>query len=145
MDLLQKAEALVNQSTMHTVSNTGCADWVMSLIDEEGYPAASMITAARADGFRWIAFCTGLGWNKPNRAQKDPRACVYLFDQQSFTGISLVGRIEVIADEALNREMWYDSLGDFFAGPTDERLCVLLLRPERYNIFIDGQTIRGAF
>lgn len=70
---------------------------------------------------------------------------MYLFDQQSFTGISLVGRIEVIANEALNREMWYDSLGDFVDGPTEERLCVLLFRPERYNIFIDGQTIRGAF
>ena len=62
MDLLMKAEEIVNQSTMHTIDESGLsADWVMALTDEEGYPAASMITASRADGFKWIAFCTGVG------------------------------------------------------------------------------------
>ena len=67
---LKKAEEIVNKSTMQTVGDSECGvDWVMSLLDEEGYPAASMITAAKADGFNWIAFCTGLGladqdWDK---------------------------------------------------------------------------------
>lgn len=144
--LLRKAEEIVNKSTIHTVGDSDCtADWVMSLIDEEGYPAASMITAAKADGFNWIAFCTGLGWNKPNRAKKDPRACVYLFDKASFSGISLVGKIEMITDYDLNEQLWYDALGDFFKDPADERLCVLMFKPERYNIFIEGKTIYGTF
>jgi len=112
----------------------------LALIDEEGYPAASMITASKADGFKWIAFCTGVGWNKPNRAKKDPRACVYLFDKASYSGISLVGKIEVITDYDLNKQLWYDALGDFFKDPADERLCVLMFKPERYNIFIEGKT-----
>ena len=146
MDLLEKAEAIVNGSTMHTVGESGLeADWVMALTDEEGYPAASMITAARADGFQWIAFCTALGWNKPNRAIKDPRACVYLFDKESFSGISLTGKVDVVTDIETKKRMWYDALGDFFKGPEDERLCVLMLKPERYNIFIDNQTIRDTF
>lgn len=62
-----------------------------------------MITAAKADGFKWIAFCTGLGWNKPNRAKKNSRASVYLFDKESFSGISLVGKMEVITDYDLNK------------------------------------------
>ena len=145
--LLERAEDLVNNSTIHTVGDTGCtADWVMSLIDENGYPAASMITAARANGFEWIAFCTGKGWNKSNRAEKDSRACIYLFDQNSFSGISLLGRVEVINnDKSLNEFLWYDALGEYFTGPEDERLCVLMFRPERYNIFMDGQTIRENF
>lgn len=148
MELLRKAEELVNASTMQArvASGTGYGtDWVMSLIDEEGYPAASMITAASANGFKWIAFCTGLGWNKPNRAQKDPRSCIYLFDEKSFTGISLVGKTEVLTDLEVKKQMWYDDLGSFFTGPEDERLCVLLFRPERYNIYIENQTIRGTF
>jgi len=146
MDLLKKAEELVNSSTMHTIRESGhTADWVMALTDEDGYPTASMITAARADGFSWIAFCTGLGWNKPNRAKNDPRTCVYLFDKESFSGISLTGRVEVITGLEMKKRMWYDALGDFFSGPDDERLCVLMLKPERYNIFIDNHTIRGAF
>ncbi|MDR2687727.1 MAG: pyridoxamine 5'-phosphate oxidase family protein [Oscillospiraceae bacterium] len=146
MELLKKAEEIVNGSTMHTVGKSGLgADWVMALTDEEGYPAASMITAARADGFKWIAFCTGIGWNKPNRAEKDPRACVYLFDKESFSGISLTGKMEVMTGLETKKRMWYDDLGGFFKGPDDERLCVLMFQPERYNIFIDHRTIRGEF
>ena len=146
--LLSMAEALINRSTAQARNAAGHApgvDWVMSVIDEEGYPAASMITAAKADGFRYIAFCTGLGWNKPNRIQKDPRSCIYLFDEESFTGISLVGKTEVLTDLETKRQMWFNELSDSFAGPEDDRWCVLLFRPERYNIFIENRTIRGAF
>lgn len=52
MDLLIKAEEIINKSTIHTVGESGYStDWVMALIDEEGYPVASMITAARVGGF----------------------------------------------------------------------------------------------
>ena len=145
-ELMKKAEAIVSRSTMHTVSDSeGTADWVMSLMDEDGYPNASMITAAKADGFQWIAFCTAINLNKPNRAKKNPRACVYLFDKESFSGISLTGRIEVIQNSDLNKHLWYDALGEYFKGPEDERLCVLMFHPEHYNIFIEGRTIRGSF
>lgn len=145
VELLKKAEEIVTQSTMHTVGNSGLgADWVMALTDAEGYPAASMITASRAEGFKWIAFCTGLGWNKSTRAAKDPRACVCLFDRKSFSGISLTGRIKVVTDLEVKKQMWYDALGIFFNGPDDEKLCVLMLMPERYNIFIDNCSIKGT-
>ncbi len=146
--LLSIAESIISRSTAQTRNAAGHApgiDWVMSVIDEEGYPAASMITAAKAEGFRYIAFCTGLGWNKPNRLTKNPRSCIYLFDEESFTGISLVGKTEVLTDIGLKQEMWYPELADVFTGPEDERWCVLLFRPEKYNIFIENQTIRGTF
>jgi len=143
---LKKAKEIVCGSTMHTVSESGLgADWVMSLTDEESYPAASMITASRADGFKWIAFCSGLGWNKPNRVEKDPRSCVYLFDKESFSGISLTGKIKIITDLEVKKEMWYDALGDFWNGYEDDRWCVLMFKPEKYSIFIDNRTIRGEF
>lgn len=41
--------------------------------------------------------------------------------------------------------MWYDELGDSFKGPDDSKWCVLLFKPERYNIFIDYHTIYGIF
>lgn len=146
--LLATAESIVNLSTAQARSAAGHApgiDWVMSVIDEEGYPAASMITAAKADGFQYIAFCTGDGWNKPNRLRRDPRSCIYLFDEESFTGISLVGKTEVSTELSVKKKMWYDDLGEVFTGPDDERLCVLIFRPEKYNIYIENHTIRGTF
>ena len=115
----------------------------MSLTDEHGYPNASMISASRADGFNWIAFCTGISANKPNRIRKDPRACVYLFENKSFSGISLTGKIEIITDLEVKRQMWYDELSEYFNSPEDDALCVLKFMPERYNIFMDYQTIKG--
>ena len=68
-----------------------------------------------------------------------------MFERKSFTGISLKGRIEVITDLDVKKQMWYDALGDYFRGPEDEKLCVLMFRSEKYNIFIDNHTIRGKF
>ena len=146
MELLYKAETLITHSTMQYADNPwNGSDWVMSLTDEDGYPNASMITAAKSDGFKWIAFCTGASSNKALRAKRDSRTCVYLFDKESFTGISLVGQVEVSTDSVLKKQVWYDDLGDFFNGYTDENLCVLLFKPEKYNIFIENTTIRGVF
>jgi general stress protein 26 len=39
--------------------------------------------------------------------------------------------------------MWYEELAEYFNGPKDEKLCVLMFKPERYNIFINYKTIQG--
>ena len=144
--LLKKAEALVDQCTAHTWDASGLTgDWVMAQTDENGYPNASMITCARADGFQWLAFCTGVHANKPQRAAQDSRTCVYLFERQSFTGISLTGIVDIITDITVKRQMWYDALANHFTGPEDEGMCVLMFKPERYNILIDYHNISGVF
>jgi len=145
MDSLKKAEELINKSTMFTVSELGTADWVMALTDDEGYPTASMITASRADGFKWIAFCTLLDSNKYKRTRKDPRTCVYLFDKESFSGVSLTGKVEIRTDLQTKKHIWYDALGDYSKNPEDDNWCVLMFIPERYNIFIDGRSVTGTF
>ena len=143
--LLRKAEDLINKCTAHTRESELTFDWVMALTDELGYPSASMISASRADGFNWIAFCTGTGANKPNRIRKAPRACVYLFENKSYSGISLTGKITIHTDLETKQKMWYEELGDHFKSPEDESYCVLMFKPERYNIFIDFQNIYGEF
>ena len=146
MDLLKKAEDIVNGSAMHSCGESGLgADWVMAQNEGDGYPAASMITASKADGFKWIAFCTGVGSNKELRAKNDPRACVYLFDKNNFAGVSLTGKIEIKTDPETKAAMWYDALGEYFGGPEDSSYCVLLFKPERYNIFIENRALRGSF
>jgi len=41
--------------------------------------------------------------------------------------------------------MWYDDLSEYLKGSEDGGLCVLMFHSERYNIFIEGGTIRGTF
>ena len=88
---------------------------------------------------------TGTNVNKALRAKRDSRTCVYLYDKEGFTGISLVGKVEVSTDPVLKKQVWYDDLRAFFDEYVDENLCVLLFKPERYNIFIENTTIRGTF
>ena len=48
----------------------------LALIDENGYPTASTLTITKADGIKWLTFCTSLDDNKVKRIRKCNRASV---------------------------------------------------------------------
>lgn len=144
MDLLKRAEQMVNKSTMHTAGDLGNAEWTMTTIDEQGYPTARIMGASRADGFNWIAFCANIHSPKVMHIKKNPRVCVCFYDKESYTGISLIGKAEIITDAKTKKHMWFDALEEYFISPEDENWCVLRVIPERYSIFIENHVIRGA-
>ncbi len=96
---------------------------VLALIDKEGYPTTSTISASKADGINWITFCTGLGSDKTKRIEKCNRASV-CFDSFEHN-ITLVGTIEILTDPEIKKEMWYKGLVNHFNGPDDPNYCVL--------------------
>ncbi len=111
----------------------------MSLTDGDGSPNASMTTAAKADGFQWIAFCTGTSANKALRAKRDSRTCVNLFDKESFTGISLVGQVEVSTDPVLKNKYGITIWGTF---STDIRMKIYVFCClSRRNIIYSSKTL----
>ena len=114
---------------------------VLALMDTDGYPTASTISASKADGIKWITFCTGLGGTKTKRIEKCNRACV-CFDAIDHN-ITLVGTIEVLTDPATKKEMWYEGLEGHFNGPDDPNYCVLRFVTERYNLLVDWKEARG--
>ncbi len=123
--------------------NTGEASYcVLALIDPDGYPTASTITASKADGINWITFCTGLGGTKTNRIDKCHRASV-CFNAGDYN-ITLVGTVEILTDPDVKKEMWYGGLVNHFSGPEDPDYCVLRFRTERYNLFVDWKEARGS-
>jgi general stress protein 26 len=115
---------------------------VLALIDKDGYPTASTISASKADGIDWITFCTGLGSNKSNRIKQCSLASV------CFNGIdhniTLVGSIEILTDPDIKKEMWYKGLEENFDGPEDPNYCVLRFKTERYNLFVDWKEAKGT-
>ncbi|MGB8454587.1 MAG: hypothetical protein WCD89_19940 [Anaerocolumna sp.] len=60
-EIIAKAAEIVENSTGVA---THC---VLALIDLDGYPTASTITASKAEGINWITFCTGFGGTRTNR------------------------------------------------------------------------------
>jgi general stress protein 26 len=114
---------------------------VLALIDNDGFPTTSTISASKADGINWITFCTGIGSNKTKRIEKCNRASV-CFDSIDHN-ITLVGTIEVLTDPQIKKEMWYKGLENHFNGPEDPNYCVLRFRTNRYNLLVDWKEARG--
>jgi general stress protein 26 len=66
-----------------------------------------------------------------------------LFSLEPLYNITLVGKIEVITDIAIKKEMWYDGIEDHFTGPEDENYCVLKFVTERYKLMVDYKEVEG--
>lgn len=134
-DIIARAEEIIQT---RVGMSTYCT---MALIDIDGHPTASTITASMADGIKWLTFCTGLGANKPNRIRKCNLASI-CFNADDYN-ITLDGTIEVVTDPEVKKEMWYEGLANHFKGPEDPEYCVLLFKTKSYNLFVDWKEARG--
>ncbi len=123
--------------------NTGESSYcVLALIDLDGYPTASTISASKAGGIRWVTFCTGLGSARTKRIDKCNHASV-CFNGPDYN-ITLVGTIEVITAPDVKKEMWYGGLKSHFSGPEDPNYCVLRFNTQHYNLLVDWKEARGV-
>ncbi len=113
----------------------------LGLIDLDGCPTVSTITASKADGIKSITFCTGFSY-KTERIEKCNLASV-CFNSPEYN-ITLKGTIEVLTDPVTKIEMWYEGLINHFSGPDDPNYCVLRFNTESYNLFVDWKEARGS-
>lgn len=140
-DIIAKAAEVVKANSVHG-GEAGFGICTLSLIDEEGFPTASIVTPSKADGINWITFGTMLDQNRAKRAANCNRASV-CFSTAEYC-INLVGEIEIITSDDVKREMWYDGLGHHFTGPDDPNYCVLKFTTKRYKLFLDYVDVAGT-
>lgn len=138
---IDKAAEIVKENSVHGGA-AGFGICTLSLIDEKGYPTASIVTPAKSDGISWLTFGTMLDQNRAKRAVSCNRASV-CFGTAEYC-INLVGEIEIITSEDVKREMWYDGLGQHFTGFDDPNYCVLKFTTKRYKLFLDYENIEGT-
>lgn len=141
-EIIERAGEIIRQNTAHNSPEGSEQYCVLALIDANGYPTASTLTAAKADGISWITFCTGLGSNKTKRISGCNRASV-CFNTSGAYNITLVGTIEIETDAAIKQEMWYEGLKHHFSGADDPNYCVLRFHTQRYNLLIDWKEAQG--
>jgi len=115
----------------------------LALVDEDGYPAMTTISISKAEGIKWITFCTSLQANSVLCARQSCKAGVCVNSEGYH--IALSGTIEVLTDAKVKREMWYEELTQNFKGYDDPDYCVLRFTTENYNLLIDWQSVRGSF
>ena len=134
---------IIKQAGEKVQKNTGENSYcVLALVDLDGYPTTSTITASKANGIKWLTFCTGLGSIRTNRIDKCNRASV-CFNAEDYN-ITLVGTMEILTDLDIKKEMWYEGLTNHFSGPEDPSYCVLRFNTQRYNLLVDWKEARGV-
>jgi len=140
--IITQAAEVVKQNSVHQ-GEAGFGVCTLSLIDEDGFPTASVVTPAKSDGINWIAFGVMLDGNKAKRAENCNRASACFYSAEQFYCVNLVGETELITSDDVKREMWYDGLAHHFTGPDDPNYGVLKLTTKRYKIFLGGEEVEG--
>ena len=140
-DIIKRAGEIINAKTGYIGGGMeGYA--TLALIDENGYPTASTLTIAKADGIKWLTFNTSLDRDSAKRINKCNRASVCINSCEY--NITLVGTIEVLTDPDTKRDMWFPVMESHWSGPDDPEYCVLRFTTERYSLFVDYQEAKGT-
>ncbi|MCL2353158.1 MAG: pyridoxamine 5'-phosphate oxidase family protein [Defluviitaleaceae bacterium] len=141
-DFIVKASEIIKANTAHGENGFGFC--TISLIDEDGFPTATVATPAKSDGIKWMTFGAMLDGNKAKRVVKNNRASISFATMEY--GINLVGEVEILTDKAIKDEMWYDGLSAHFetGKPCDHNYCVLKFTTKRYKLFLDFQEVEGT-
>lgn len=113
----------------------------LAFVDTDGYPHTTTISISKADGIKWLTFCTGTG-AKSGIIEHCNKASVCINSAEYH--ISLTGTIKQTSDPDIKKEMWYDGLKNHFSGYDDPNYCVLKFTTERYSLLVDWQEARGS-
>ena len=140
-EFIKKAELIIAERTGKNFTPDKDPYCVLALLDHEGNPTGSTLTAADAKGIKELYFSTSLSSRKVERIHQSNRASV-CFSGMDYN-ITLVGTIEICIGAQLKKEMWYDPLSHHFSGPEDPEYCVLKFTTERYSFLIDWQEVQG--
>ena len=131
--VITRASELINSKANYVGSGMeGYA--VLALMDDKGYPTASTLTIAKADGINWLTFATSPDSNKAVRIGKCNHASVCLASSEY--NVTLVGTIEIVTDMETKKAMWLPIMGEgpHWTGYDDPNFCLLRFNTERYNI-----------
>jgi general stress protein 26 len=132
--IMEKAVEIISEKKL---------DCVLSLIDLDGYPTGSAIRVVKNDRINWLTFATYFDSNKVKRIDKCNLASVCFFSFEPYYNITLVGKIEVLTDTEIKKEMWHEGCEEVFSGYEDENYCVLKFVTERYKIFFGENEVEG--
>lgn len=135
-EIISRASEIINRKAIG--GNAGFC--TLALIGIDGYPTTSTISISKADGINWMTFCTGTG-SKDERINHCNKASICINSDEYH--ISLTGKIEIITDLDVKKEMWYNGLENHFSGFDDPNYCVLKFTTERYNLLVDWQAESG--
>lgn len=81
----------------------------ISSVDEDGYPnTKAMLPPVKREGIKVFYWHTNTSSIRIKQYRKNPKACIYFYDKRFFLGVMLKGKMEVLEDKKIKKEIWQD-------------------------------------
>ena len=96
-------------------------------VNEQGFPnLKAMLQTRKREGIRIFYFTTNTSSMRVKQYLKNPKACVYFCNQDTFIGAMLLGTIEILTDDESKQMIWREGDEIYYPkGVTDPDYCVL--------------------
>ena len=116
---------------------------IISSVDDEGFPnTKAMIPPRKREGIKHFYFSTCTDSMRVGQYEKNPKACVYFFDQRFFRGVMLKGTMSVLRDSSIREEIWREGDDRYYPlGVTDPNYSVLHFIAETGRAYSDFKSV----
>lgn len=117
---------------------------MFNLRRREEFPGLAPFFANEAEPFT-AYFATNTSLPKVAQMRRDPRACLYYFLPDSFRGLTLKGRFEILGDSAVKEAIWQEGWELYYpSGPGDPDYTVFRMVPFAAHYYHQLQFARFA-
>jgi len=117
----------------------------ISSLDEDSCPnIKAMLKPRKTNGLKEFFFSTNTSSLRVKQYRKNPNASIYFYHKGlfSYTGVMLVGKMEVLTDEVIKNSLWRKGDTIYYRkGPSDPDYCVLKFTAGKGRYYRDLKTI----
>lgn len=116
---------------------------MISSVDSEGFPNTKAMLAPRKIDGNDFYFTTNTSSMRVAQYQASEKACIYFYKRGrfSYTGVMLIGTMQVLTDQSVKDEIWRSGDTMFYKkGKTDPDYCVLKFTAQKCRVYKDLKT-----
>ncbi|MDT8717714.1 pyridoxamine 5'-phosphate oxidase family protein [Clostridium sp. 19966] len=125
-NVILKALELANSCKFAMVGSNG----------EDGFPNIKSMIKIENEGLEKVWFSTNTSTKRVAQFRENPKACVYFSDFDNWSGLMLVGNIEVIEEPKIKERFWSEGCEVYYPlGVTDPDYCILCFTPKWGNYY----------
>lgn len=115
----------------------------LASVDSDGFPNIKAMLAPRKIENNCFYFTTNTSSLRVSQYLENEKASIYFYKRGRFSyeGVMLIGRMEVITDEEIKKEIWRTGDTMFYKkGVTDPDYCVLKFTAQKGRHYRDLKT-----
>ncbi|GKX66455.1 pyridoxamine 5'-phosphate oxidase family protein [Inconstantimicrobium mannanitabidum] len=125
-NIIKKSLELVNSCKFAMVGSNGA----------NGFPNIKSMIKIETEGLKKVWFSTNTSSKRVSQFRENPKACVYFTDQEKWTGLMLIGNVEVIEEPKIKERFWSDGCEIYYPlGVTDPDYCILCFTAKSGNYY----------